>query len=543
MLVLAGFFANLSSTISDYSAGGISWTHQVFYNVMHGRPLQSSLFASKKAGESVGFGFNPYPYIHTYVIHVSVTPYAFAPLWSLWPILHWLYGMVFLVNYIGMPVFGWLILRYLSPNSAARKTLLTVALLLGSGFLFTIQQKAQLLLFCGPLILAAYYFLLTRRRVPFVITVALLCMISEDAAMVVATFALYVWLFEPEARWYAYTAGGLSIVYLALVLLVIQPAARRELLLTEPMTAVLVIKKLKSIGVGQLHGMLDRFLPVLLFLPAFLLVPLLFGRPRVAAGQLAGLVLLAPLPHWGETFVVGAAHHLMPVVAFTFLAVVVALGRTPDAPAGRAGLSRGRATMLLAVAAAFVVGNLRVVGNDLPNHLRPPLYRLLGKREAAARLERSFAEESGNRRVIEVVEAIPGRQSLVFLTNSSVEGFIAGRSDIWKFPDYYDVADFLVLQRNAHQAFFWFPAPGNGDLGGALAAGRYDDHDAATVSEGMVRAVIRRLAVELKSHRVVVDDPSVVLLERIEKRTIPVPPTTVGLGWLRNVRRLWMKRS
>src|SRR2546425_5842613 len=101
-LVLTGFFVNLASTISDSSTGGIAWTHQVFYNFVHGRPFQSSLFASQKAGESVGFSFNPYPYISTNVIHVNFFPYLFAPLWNIWPTLPWLYGVVFLFNYLGL---------------------------------------------------------------------------------------------------------------------------------------------------------------------------------------------------------------------------------------------------------------------------------------------------------------------------------------------------------------------------------------------------------------------------------------------------------
>src|SRR3989442_707972 len=209
--VLVGFFVNLASTISDSSTGGIAWTHQVFHNFVHGRPFQSSLFASQKAGESVGFSFNPYPYISTNVIHVNFFPYLFAPLWNIWPHLPWLYGVVFLYNYLCFSYFSGKILQYLSPNSVLIKTPLAIALLLSSGFLFTFQQKAQLLLFSGPVILAAYYFLMREWKLAFLLAAALLCLVSEDAAMVVLTFSIYIFLFERRQRIYAYWSTVISI--------------------------------------------------------------------------------------------------------------------------------------------------------------------------------------------------------------------------------------------------------------------------------------------------------------------------------------------
>lgn len=63
----------------------------------------------------------------------------------------------------------------------------------------------------------------------------------------------------------------------------------------------------------------------------------------------------------------------------------------------------------------------------------------------------------------------------------------------------------------------------------------YDDYDASTVSGEMVQAVIDHLAIAVKTHRVVIDKPGVVLLERVTRETIPMPPFTFGFGWLGNV--------
>jgi hypothetical protein len=121
------------------------------------------------------------------------------------------------------------------------------------------------------------------------------------------------------------------------------------------------------------------------------------------------------------------------------------------------------------------------------------------------------------------------------LTNSTVEGFIAGRSDLWQFPYHYDEADFLVLQRNAHQSFFSFPPPRDGDLPAALGQGRFADEDDAVIATGMVQAVMDHLLMKAKTHRLVMDEPDVVLLERIQKQPFVVPSSTVGFGWIRGL--------
>jgi len=535
VLMMAFLFFNLSTTTSEYSVGGVAAPHQFFYNFTHDRPFQSSLYASKGAGASVGFSYNPFAYIHIYVIHVYLTPFFFAPLWNLWPNLYWLYGLIFLVNYAGMAFFTWKIIKYLSPNSFKIKTAAAIGFLMFCGFLFVFQYKAQLLLFGAPFIMAAYYFLLTRQRSMFFVSMMLLCLISEDAAMVVVTFALYIYFFERGARAYAYVAGSFAIVYLAVVLLIVQPAARHDLVLTALATTIVVLKHIQNFFPPDLGKLIFEYLPVLLFLPAFGIVCLLFGKPKVSWVQVGGLVLIPPLPHWGECAVVGSGHHLMPVIVFMFAAFVLVLGRTPDIQPNGYTFSRQKAALLLGLSAIFLLGNLRFSSYNLPDQIRMPIYKLLGNREMMLKMEQNFAERRGNRRVIEVVERVPKENSLVFLTNCSVEGFITGRSDIWKFPDYYDSADYLVIQPNAHQAFFSFPTKGYRSFREALAEGRVATSDDAVISAEMTKAIVRYLVAEAKSHRVAVEEPEVILLERIKKHPINIPSTTIGFGWIQNV--------
>ena len=326
--MLAFFFFNLNTTTTIYSQGAFTAPYQSFYNFMHGRPFQTSLFAF--AGDSIGFSHNPYAYLHYYAIHVSLIPFLFAPLWSLWPNPFWLYGLVIIVNYFAMAIFAWKTLKYLSPHSATIKTMAALGALLSSGFIYTYFCHAQLLLFGGPFIFSAYYFLLTRQRAMFLLSMFFLCLVSEDAAMVAVTFAFYIYLLERDAKSYALQGGLLAITYLAIALFVIQAAARSHLTLTEANTTVKVIKLIFDLNSSMIIERIMGLAPALFFLPAFGIICLLFGKPNVSWTQVGGLILIAPLPHWGESAIAGAGHHLMPVVEFMFVSLVLVLGRTPD---------------------------------------------------------------------------------------------------------------------------------------------------------------------------------------------------------------------
>jgi len=532
-LLLCFFFYNLSTTTSEYSIGGVVAPHQLFYNFINGRPFQDSLFATH--GGDAGFSYNPYPFIHIYAIHVYLTPYIFAILWSVWPNIYWLYGLVIVVAYASMAVFTWKTLSYLSPKTFKSKTIVGIALLMASGFLITFQTNAQLMLFGAPFMLAAYYFLLRHRKGWFLFSVILLCLTSEDLAMVAVTFALYIFLFERKEKTYAFMAWGFAVPYLTVLFLFIQPAARSELVLTTASTTASVVAKVSSFFPPDIPELLIGFGPVIAFLPAFAIVCLLFGRPDVAWVRVAGLVLLAPFPHWGESAVVGAGHHLMPVIVFLYIALIIVIGKTPDIDVSKLSFSIVNNLLLLGCCAIFILGNCRVMASNLPDPLRLYICKLVGKTTVANRIEISLLERRANQKVIETIGEIPKNSSLVYLTNSSVEGFIAGRSNIWKFPDYYDAADFLIMQPNARQSSFSFSVSGVKTVVDAIATGKTTIDNDAAIEMDSVKAIVHHLVVEQKSHHVVIESPLVVLLERIQKIPMQSPPSTIGFGWLHNL--------
>ena len=530
LVMMLFFFINLNSFSSDYTAGGVTATVQFFYNFLSDRPFQTSLYAIDQ-----GLGFhNPYAYLNTYAIHVNVMPFLFAPIWNLWPNLTWLNGMVFLVNYASMAFFAWKTLQFLSPGSYKIKALAAIGLAFSSGFLFTFQQNAQFLLFATPFMLAAYYFLVTRQKPMFMVSMLLLCLISEDAAMVALTFSSYIFLFERDARKFAYWGGAISITYLAIALFIVQPAARAELELTSSTTALVVINHILTFK-PDFGVILIGLAPALFFLPAFFIAVIMFGNPQLPWIRIEGLVLLAPLPHWGESVVVGASHHLIPVLCFLYAGFVTVIGKTPDSATATQEFSKQKALLVLGLTALFLAGTLRILISNVPENLLPPVYDLVGKHEKARKIEQGIEYRLLNRRVVEAVRQIPKGNSLTFLTNSAVAGYIADRSDIWPFPYYFDVVDYLVLQPGVSQSFYSFPQMDNQDLKASVGQGKFSSANDLTISPDSVRAIVRHLVENEKTHRIALEEPGLVLLERIEKKPLYIPPSTLGFGWIHNV--------
>ena len=64
----------------------------------------------------------------------------------------------------------------------------------------------------------------------------------------------------------------------------------------------------------------------------------------------------------------------------------------------------------------------------------------------------------------------------------------------------------------------------------------------AMISEDSVDSIVRDLVAEKKSHRLVLREPGVVLLERVEKQALYIPSSTVGFGWIQNI-GLWSNRK
>ena len=184
-----------------------------------------------------------------------------------------------------------------------------------------------------------------------------------------------------------------------------------------------------------------------------------------------------------------------------------------------------------------MMGSFRVMISNLPEQILLPLYKASGRLHKVQQLEEGMLEQESNRKLISTVKMLPRNSSLVYLTNSGVEGFIAGRSDIWRFPANYDLADYLVIQPNARQSFYSATIKGDQSLAEILSSGRQVDFDDANITVELAKAITRDLVVERKTHRVVVNEWGLILLERIESHRIYNPSTTMNFGFLSNIFR------
>lgn len=510
--------------------------------MLNGYYFNTSLFASELTGQSVGFTNNPFPYLHYFAIHTHVSPFIFAPLWGIWPSLYWLYGLILCVNYVSLFVFTILTLRNLSPSAYKLKVVLALTLLLSSGFLFTFQQYAQLLLFFTPFILGAIYFLWTDKKKYFVLCVILSILISEDAALVVLTFSIYIFFFERNRRSYGATAGVLSIVYLGTVLFIIQPAARYYLGSSEPNTVLVVLRSILDLSLSSVLGRIWGLAPALIFIFTIPIICLFFSRAQVPWKKVIAMAILPPLPHWGECVVVGATHHLAPVVVFMYAALIMALGAMKDESVVGTSLTPRKVSLIILVFILFSVCNLRVLISNVPLSILKPLYSALGFNARVTKINDRLSEEPKNKNIIEILDAIPRSSTLVYLTNSSIEGFLADRTHIWKFPDHLEDADYILIQPSGRHSFFDGNRAQSQDyrdlLNPKVAEKYFSESDLGVITDALSTKVKVELANVSKLYTILKDTDDVLLLERNIKLPRVMPhKSTLGFGWIPQIMR------
>lgn len=539
----ASFYANLNSTLAEWSAFGINWPLQLYHNFLNGRPFQSSLYASPVGGISVGFIDNPYAYIHANVVHVNFLPYAFASLWALRPTLATLYGIIFIWNLAAGTVLTRLILQRLSPRDYRPKLVFALAIYVGAGLLSIMDQFAQFLLFVGPFMMAAYYFFLSKRRFWFLAAVAAICLTGEDASMLAVSFMAYLYFFEPaaEGRSFALTGAALAVPYMLLVLFVVQPASRAELTVFSATNMTNVFKQLLDVTPDMLLRNVKTMWPLFTIFPAFAMAGWLFGwSSRRQAAVITGLALVSAAPHWGESFARGGGHHILPPFISCYLALLRMLGY--GRAEGPEWLRRRVPPAALAATAVFLLFSLRVQSNLLPSALKPSLYRLTGKVEKAHALELSLrVEEASNRALIAAARALPPEKSLVYLVNNRSTGFFLDRSDIWQCSDSlqgrnaFHQTDYFLVQKDGIDLTCCMNAVLGLDLDAVLerSMSRISELN-CPMTPALLQVVRDTFA---RTHRVVRDDEHVLLLENLKPRKFESHPTTVGFGWTRNLFR------
>ena len=511
---IALFFCEVNSTLSDASWGDVSYYNQIAYNFIHGRPLQSSLY--RQGGP--GVLNNPFPYVHSFSLHVNFTPYLFIWLYKFMPTVNGFYLITILFNVAGFLGFGWLITqRLFSGKDRFMSYILVCAVFFWTmPFIRVITYKGHFPLFAGPLILAAYYFFLRNNRAMLVLTGLLLCGISEDMAMFMVSFSAYFLIFEKHIRKTALWMGLGSLVYAAIALFVIQPASRYGLALSHT-----------SDSMARLHSMFNGAPALIGFKSCYA-----FFAGIIAAGALTalfsnfrnemewkkhiGLIFIAPATHWFIVMTQGGGHHFIPIMACTFLAFMLVAAKLKPRPV----------SVMRVIAATLICAAILLPGN---------MYRL-AKNISLYTDAKSITRMETNKNTLREITVLPKNAGICYWTNQGIDAFITSRNDVWRFPEYFDSADYLVIQKDADKTFFDAKTGSSGSIETALKDGKYySSSNGVKMPVEIVKRIKDELVNVRASHEVKTDTEHVLILKRKESAGLPCPESTIGLGWVRYV--------
>ncbi|MFA6317815.1 MAG: DUF2079 domain-containing protein, partial [Elusimicrobiota bacterium] len=323
---LAGFFRDLNTTASSASSGDIAYHVQVFQNFLRGKPFQMTILR-----EGYGRGSHPPPYVNAAVIHTNFTPFLFVPLYRLFPGINGLYALVIGLNLLSVSLFGWFFLKRHAREDALSRFLVFLAVVFGAHFFRIASYQCHMLLFGTPFALIAHAALVRRNRRVFYPAIAALCLVSEDAAMFVMSYAGWIFAFEPDARREALGALTLGAAILALSVLVLMPAARSGMACESSSYWAWALATRTPVAAAVLRAWVDLW-PALVFL--FVLVAVAAGADfdaRTTPLKMVGLVFLAPLSHWMIAFLTYGEHHLMPIFWAMIIALATMLALPPSA--------------------------------------------------------------------------------------------------------------------------------------------------------------------------------------------------------------------
>lgn len=503
------YFYQVNSTLSDATWGDACWYNQMAYNFTHGRPLQTSVY---RLG-AIPVPHNPFPYINSFSLHVNFTPYLFLWLYKFLPTVNGLFLIVILWNVSGFLGIGWLLARQIfSDKDRLISYALACAAFFGAlPFAEVITSKGQFPLFAGPFILAAYYFCRRNNRLMFTVTAMLLCGVSEDIAMFMISFSAYFIIFEKHLRKTALWVGIGSALYVALVLWVIQPASYSDIMVANP----------SNVGALLNHRLSEHLhffgFPVALYLirlmVALAIIALLASFKKDSDWKKPiGLIIIAPASHWFGVLINGGGHHFIPILACTFLALLLIVANLEFRPVAAGRIA---AAALICLALSVYV----------------PVKRLPFHTDA-----KSIARMETNKSTLKEIAALPKAAGISYWTNMGIDAFITSRNNVWRFPHYFDSADYLVIQKDADRTFFKPKAEASGSIEAAINDGQFYSTDSEVAMDAeMVKRLERELVEVRASHVVVADTQHVLILKRKASAALPCPAFTIGLGWMKNI--------
>ena len=542
LVVLA--FVKLNTTVSDFSSSDAPFINQYYYNFFHGRMAQISIYT-----EFFSQFINPHPYLNFWVFHFNILAGAIVGLFYIFlPGINTMYAVILAINYIGFAFFTYKIMERLSPSHAYLKSLLAFSVFVLNGYLRQVLLSGMPITLCGPFILAAYYFLISGKRVPFFLTVVSLCLITEELAVFMLTFLTVMWFFEKRSRKVIYLSMAFAAAYFILWNFILQPALRYDLIPVTGNAQSMLLMRFRYMAGGGLSFLLSIppktalivFSGFYLTILAAIAVYRFFGFSRPPEWtRIFYFIFLAPIAFWAYGIYSLSGRHLFPIMAMTYIAFLLLLSAVNFNWKKR--LSLFSSVIAVFVSGIFLAVNVLVMAPALPFSLRSAIWNIVKRHTGAEIFNRNELQGqiATNKETIKVIRTIPKDKSITFWGNYTLSAFITDRNDIWFFPLYYDRADFLVIQKDAKCSYFG--AEGMEDLNynkpgiqDKFYEGKY-----WTVSKKVVDRIKEELVDKEHAYRIFYDSSHVIILERLVKYKFEMPDNSMGFGWMENMPKVF----
>ncbi len=543
------FFATLNTYGSDYSWGDVDFYHQGLYNFWNGKLFQTSLYRIPSNGEIS----SPYAYAHAFTIHMNIMNYLAAFPYKFLPSLNTFYAIPILYNVLGVITFCCAMAycpatpetTIANPDLKRNVVVLLVGLfLLWGTFYAAITYKGHAPIYATPLFLASYFFFQRKRYFPFFLCSLAVCLIQEDCALWMASYALCLLLLTKRRHFTLYALILISLGYFLIVSFWLQKDAKWYLDSMQyrsdlSMTWHVVVLNPLANGSQFVHTLIDD-LRLIASNIGFIAVVLWGMRKYVKPSALEwGLLLIAPFPHYVSLFIGrGGPHHFIPIIG----SIVVVI--TQMALRAVASQPTGRFIFYVEKRIGLLFGSL-LLGTYLLSNFILCLNGYILMR-AYGVLNSAFynpAKTTANRHVALTIELLlPSSASLCFWTARDVSAFIANRSNIWRFPYAFDTTDYLVIQKRVNDSFVEFRQPLKDLNLKELAA---NNQDPRTVREFRYCSSMdpchilatdtdffKHLLVDQRdTHRVFYEDMDLLILQSKVHHSMYIPPFTERVYW------------
>ncbi len=545
-------FWSMSSTLNaPLSSGDYSLNQQLNYNTNNDRYLQISYYPS------VGF-INPYSFMNIWIYHayfywffLSSTPFFIGD---------WVgntYFFIILFNFTGVLFFSSKILKYLSPHDWQIKWLITSFILITGGFLhygFSLGFPNNAAM---PLIVAACYFLISHQKYSFYLSAILLCLHQDDLSTIVVTSSIYLFVFEPAYRKYAYFPFFFACAYILFWVLVLQPMTRIDLIKEATASSMWTYRffeyiqvfthKLQNLGFSDFYIFFKTSVSEMsnVYFCIYGAILLRFWKTNYQSNyrKFIYFIILSPLAYWGVEVLGGGfgSRYCVGIVTAFYISWLFYLSRAVIP------------TYLSYRVSFFWVFPLFLT---IPLHLLlteaiPHPLDSIGKENLTRDFILDQSQEffglkimniddkykkvmKSNKSVIAITDSLPKNKSLCYWTNFSYEAFLMSRSDIWAFPKNYDKTDFIIIQKDAQETNFH--AEKIADLNYKIDSiwnGYYQGIIPNGYTHNMVVPIKHLLVDSLQTHRIAQETEHLLLLERKDHHVFPMPASTVGFGWLK----------